>query len=48
MIIPARLNLVEDRIARLRSDQVLRCQVDDAFGLIEFSVDQVVRHLEFH
>ena len=48
MKIAALLNLVQDRIARLQSDPVLRCQVRDAFGLIEFSVDQVVRRLEFH
>ena len=47
-IIPACLDLVEDRIARLDGDPVLRCQVRDALGLIQFSVDQVVRRLEFH
>ena len=46
--IPTRFNLVQDRIARLRSDPVLRCQVRDAFSFIEFSVDQVVHRLEFH
>ena len=46
--IPARFNLVQDCIARLRSDPVLRCQMCDALSFIEFSVDQVVRRLEFH
>ena len=48
MKIATRLDFMEDRIARLRSDPVLRCQVCDAFSFIEFSVDQVVRRLEFH
>ena len=48
MKIAPRLDFMKDRIARLRSDPVLRCQVCDAFSFIEFSVDQVVRRLEFH
>ena len=42
------LNLIENRVARLNEDPVLDCQVRDALGLIKFSVDQVVRRLEFH
>ena len=39
---------MQDRIARLLSDLVLRYQVRDALGLIEFSVNQGVRRLVPH
>ena len=42
------LDFMKDRIAHLWSDPVLRCQVCNAFSFIEFSVDQIVRRLEFH
>ena len=43
--IAALFNLVENRIARPRSDPVLSCQMRDAFGFIEFSVNQKFRRL---
>ena len=48
LIIPALLDLVENRIARPQVDPVLRCQMRDARGLIQLRVNQILRCLEFH
>ena len=46
--IVALFDLMQDRIAGADGDSVLACQMRDALGFIEFSVNQVFRRLEFH
>ena len=48
LVVAARLNFVEDRIAGVDAGLVLGCEMRDALGFVKFSVDQVVRRLESH
>ena len=48
LIIAALFDLIENRIARLDVDPVLRCQMRDALGLIQLRVNQILIRLEFH
>ena len=48
LVVAARLNLVQDRIAGVDADLVLGCYVGDALGFVELSVDEIVRRPESH